>query len=492
MDKDLIVQIIVDNGNETVPCGTAYPVAPSRLITAAHVIKGARAEQIKVRWYYQRRSHGKWRPCKKIVKRFLKHDVAIVEVDFPDVVKDRFGTLFDVEPDTDDRWESEGFPLAGIQDDKSEPVPLKGAIYRMAKGAKSFQLGVDDPTNLRDGWKGASGSPVFARGKIIGIIVECPANFAYGKLKAVPVCRLLEDPAFRQAVRYPETDQSHQTQAILTKAAVDLLSTSKKALEAMSKQLSVNPLLDQDKWSDAVVEKLLGLSSTPLMLNEMVIVIANLDKQKSKDSADVIEKLAYFLIPASLNKSHVRRLTLIMTSGTENFEFQAKTKTFVEIAMARINVRPIELRGIKKASDTPSGRLCLVDPPEQGMDDDHDGFIQAFVDELSKIVPSDFVSTNKNPSAARTENVAAINVELETLFEVQGWQRYYVFKYPENDVERRRRNEVARKLDQMFPRIAFIGLDREHAPNDEQEILSRMRLILCRAANIENPLYGQN
>ena len=283
-----------------------------------------------------------------------------------------------------------------------------------------------------------------------------------------------------------------ETQRVLTKAAIDLLATSKKALDAIAGQLPVGEMQDEKKWAEAVVARLIEMESTPLMLLKLVRAMNELDKQNAKDSADLIEKLAYYLIPASLNHTHVRQLTLIINTGIESFEFQAKTKTFVEIAMARINRRPIGLRGIQNASDMPSGRLCLVDPPEQGMDENHEGFIQAFVDGLSKIVPPEFLSTSRNTSVARTENIAAINVELETLYEVKGWQRYYVFKYPENDLERNQRNAVAKKLDQLFPRIAFIGLDREHSPTDEQETLSRMRLILCRAANIENSLYGQN
>ena len=356
-------------------------------------------------------------------------------------------------------------------------------------------------------WDGYSGGPVITligkqwvcvgiaseggRGKATSRII--PGDVVYNFLRNNrPECLGSTGIQFLDIRADLHSESITETQRVLTKAAIDLLATSKKALDAIAGQLPVGEMQDEKKWAEAVVARLIEMESTPLMLLKLVRAMNELDKQNAKDSADLIEKLAYYLIPASLNHTHVRQLKLIINTGIESFEFQAKTKTFVEIAMARINRRPIGLRGIQNASDMPSGRLCLVDPPEQGMDENHEGFIQAFVDGLSKIVPPEFLSTSRNTSVARTENIAAINVELETLYEVKGWQRYYVFKYPENDLERNQRNAVAKKLDQLFPRIAFIGLDREHSPTDEQETLSRMRLILCRAANIENSLYGQN
>ena len=57
------------------------------------------------------------------------------------------------------------------------------------------------------------------------------------------------------------------------------------------------------------------------------------------------------------------------------------------------------------------------------------------------------------------ETERAINAELETQLEIDGWQYYYVFEYPQHASERRRRHELATRLDAMFPLIAFIGLN---------------------------------
>jgi hypothetical protein len=291
--------------------------------------------------------------------------------------------------------------------------------------------------------------------------------------------------------------RNNDSQRILTHAAVEVLATSKVALEALSHRLSVILRPNDVEWSKAVVEKLLSFSSMPEMLKEMVNVLLKLGKQKLNDAADVIEKAAYYLIPAALNEAHVRQLTMIVNAESESFEFQAKTKTLVEIAMARFNGRPMELNETKRASESPPGKLCLVEPPEVGMDDNHAGFIDSFMKKLITVapVPMEFLSTCKDPAVARAENVIAINTELEILYsadESEFYQFYYVFGYPEDRFGRASRIEVARKLDQMFPRVVFVGLDAEHAPKDEQQIVSWIRRILCRAANIESPIYGQN
>ena len=494
--------------------GSGLLLGMRRVLTCAHVADKRQSDET---WYAKDCHNGTFE-----VARFHFCPEAVRERD-PEGLVDL--AVLELKQNDGDERDSDGNAIAatvlyGLTDFRREidarQLRAVGGRYLKATETGEIQSATSDtdgtgtPYDIQVAggiWDGYSGGPVIllirkqwvcvgiasegGRGKATSRIIPGDVVCEYLKNHR-PECLSATGVQFLDIHAELHTESITETQRVLIKAAIDLLATSKKALEAISKRVSVTSLQNEADWSDAVVRKLLSLSSTPLMLNELVIVMGYLDKQNAKDSADLIEKLAYFLIPASLHETHVRQLTLIITSGTESFEFQAKTKTFVEIAMARINRRPINLRGIQKASDMPSGRLCLVDPPEQGMDENHEGFIQAFVDELSKNVPPEFLSTSRNASVARSENIAAINVELETLHAVQGWQRYYVFKYPENDLERNRRNEVARKLDQLFPRIAFIGLDREHSPTDEQETLSRMRLILCRAANIENPLYGQN
>ncbi|NML51600.1 hypothetical protein HHL19_21755 [Streptomyces sp. R302] len=51
------------------------------------------------------------------------------------------------------------------------------------------------------GWQGMSGAALWAHGVLCGVITEDAANWAHGKLDAVPAHRLLRDPEFQEVLR---------------------------------------------------------------------------------------------------------------------------------------------------------------------------------------------------------------------------------------------------------------------------------------------------
>lgn len=482
MDKSLLVQVVVKTGNQHVRCGTGYPIAPGRIITAAHVINDATADQVEVRWYHQSDTDGGFKRCKSIVWQHDDFDVVILDVECPESLKSRFGLLAESEPRAGALWESEGFPRVGQRNGAWQAIPMKGTTFSMGDQSELFDLVADAPPSVTHGWRGASGSPVFVDGKILGIIVRCPEDFANGRLSAVPVCRLLRDEAFRVAVELSDD----QRRTLLIDEAIQLLAKSPESLRAMAQQLDLLDLQDPQKSSRNVIDKLLAIQSPPQILTMIVRAMYDLDKRQSKNAADILQEASHYIVPAALANSNVKQISVITESKVGRFGFKAKTKTFVEIAMARINGRKTEFRTVKAPTDYPPGKFCLLNPPVQGMDGTHDGFIRDFVAELSGMVGEDLLSDNQD------ENVEAINVELKAQFEINGWQYYYVFEYPIVEAEKRRRNEVASRLVKLFPQIAFIGLDCAETPREELDTVTRMMRILCRAAGIEYKPHGTN
>ncbi len=480
MDKNLLVQVVVGTGEgNRVRCGTAYPIAPGRLITAAHVIEDATPEKIDVSWYHQPAEDRGWKPCISIAwDGRPKFDVMLLQVDCPEALKNRFGVLTQTPPKTHSRWESEGFPLIGKRSDNWLPIPMKGAVYSIGNQSALFQLDVDDPPTRQGGWRGASGSPVFVDGAILGVIVTCPEDFANGRLEAVPVSRLLADTRFRAAAQLSEDEQ----RKALVDEAVCLLAESVEAFEELAPRVGLSGLANGPGPSRNAIEALLDLRSPPPILKVLVHAMDALDRDDKKSAADVLESVAYYLIPAALTDAHVSQMNIIIDATSGSFEFRAKTKTFVEIAMARINGRQTKFRPVADAQDTPSGRLCLTNPPESGMDASNECFIHDFVAELAGMIGRDLVDSDP------AKTVEAINVELETQFEDDGWQYYYVFEFPQNEQGRHRRQQVATRLDDMFPLVAFIGL-HSGASQEEQRTVTRLMRILRRAAGIERTPY---
>lgn len=482
MDKSLLVQVIVnldDSGDKKkVHHGTGYPIAGGRVLTAGHVIENATIDKIEFSWYHHIQDQD-WKKCTRIVWDGRPEiDAVVLEADCPEGLNARFGLLWESEPESNQSWESEGFPMVGERGAVS--TPLKGTTYSMGPGHQYFQLGIDNPTTLLNGWRGASGSPVFVDGKILGLIVLCPDNFGEGRFQALPVARLLKNEKFREAAGLTE-DEQRET---LVSAAIDRLATSKVALETLAKTLDVQ-LSDRPKDSSRlVIEKLMEQPSAAQMLNAMIREMNKLDKKQDKAGADCIEQVAYLLIPATLTSSRVKEISMVMQLGDTHVAFHAKTKAMVETAIARINGREINFRPVVGAKDNARGVFCLDDPPEEGMDGDGELFIDNFVEALSTMVGADLLG------GTREEKILAINGQLQTDFDIDGWQYYYVFEYPKQEEERNVRFALAKKLDKLFPLLAVVGLDRSDPHADEIDLVTRMMRILCRAAGIEYKPHG--
>ena len=482
MDKSLLVQVIVnldDAGDkQKVHHGTGYPIAGGRVLTAGHVIGNATIDKIEFSWYHHI-SDQDWKKCTRIVWDGRPEiDAVVLEADCPEGLNSRFGLLWECEPESDQSWESEGFPLVGKRGAVS--TPLKGTTYSMGPADNHFHLGIDHATTMQNGWRGASGSPVFVDGKILGLIVLSPDNFGNGRFQALPVARLLKNEKFREAAGLTEDDQ----RKTLVSGAIDRLATSKVALETLAKALSVQ-LSDKSKDScRLVIEKLMEQPSAAQMLNAMIREMNKLDKKQDKAGADCIEQVAYLLIPASLSLSRVKEISMVMQFGDTHVAFNAKTKAMVETAIARINGREIKFRTLASATDKARGVFCLEEPPEEGMDEDGEKFIDNFVVSLSTMVGEDLLGRT------RDTKIRAINSKLEFDFARDGWQYYYVFEYPKQDQERKVRFALAQKLAKLFPRLAVVGLDRSDSHDEENDLVLRMNWILCRAAGIEYKPHG--
>jgi len=482
VDKSLLVQVIVnldDAGDkDKVRIGTGYPISGRRILTAGHVIGDATHDKVEVSWYHQQ--DRSWKNCLAIVwDGRPDFDVVVLEVDScPLVLQTPFGFLKESEPETNKPWESEGFPKVGKRG--AESTPLKGTTFSMGPADNHFHLGIDHATTMLNGWQGASGSPVFVDGKILGLIVLCPDNFGNGRFQALPVARLLKNEKFREAAGVTEDDQ----RKTLVFGAVDRLATSKVALETLAKALHVQ-LSDRPKDSARlVIEKLMEQPSAAQMLNAMIREMNKLDKKQDKAGADCIEQVAYLLIPATLTVSRVKEISMVMQLGDTHVAFHAKTKAMVETAIARINGREIKFRPVVGAKDNARGVFCLDDPPEEGMDSDGEMFIDNFVGALSTMVGADLLG------GTREEKILAINGQLQTDFDIDGWQYYYVVEYPKQEEERNVRFALAKKLDKLFPLLAVVGLDRSDPHADEIDLVTRMMRILCRAAGIEYKPHG--
>ena len=82
-----------------------------------------------------------------------------------------------------------------------------------------------------------------------------------------------------------------------------------------------------------------------------------------------LDAVAMHLIPASLATEYVQQIRVIADSGQQRYGFQARTKTFVEMGMARLDGRPAHYRPPRSQRDEPPGILSLENPVEAEIDE---------------------------------------------------------------------------------------------------------------------------
>jgi hypothetical protein len=217
MRKSLLVEIFVptlddrggDGGGSVGAIGTGYPVAHDVILTARHVIDQPDRDDnypIAVRWYDYPDAgpSAGWFDLKRedVIWRKDEVDAVLLRCPRPPAVERYPGMLSAEAPPQGDGWHSAGFPAAAKRADRRAPANFAGKMHSMSPSWQYFEVDVDASPDNEKGWKGASGMPVFSRGKIFGVAKEVPLHFSSKKLHVVPAFRLLEDEDFAKKIGY--------------------------------------------------------------------------------------------------------------------------------------------------------------------------------------------------------------------------------------------------------------------------------------------------
>ena len=485
--KDLIVQLHVPVGGKA-RIGTGYPVAKGVLLTAAHVVGDDDGNGVRARWWH----HGDEKAvamCQKILwdGRTLESpcDVVLLACEFPDAVSSNWGTVGAVKPQDHGKWASEGFAFVG--DHHKKPVPLMGKTHSMGSGSKKFYLQVDASAETKEDWAGASGSPVMVKGCVIGVIVTCPGSFNAERIAAVPMFRLLADPEFRTLVEYSEMEDQ-RTQ--LRDGAVRALARPGEAIDLLSNRLKVKSVENRTVWAEATVDKLIELANAVVIAGHIVAcqkVIAH-QRETPDLSMGCLKEVAMYAIPAALATDRVRQIEII--SNDDRFLFDASTADFVEMGMARLHGRPATFRNPDNQKSKARAVLRLEAPAEPEIDRDGQKFKRLFMQSLWEgMVLDERTDFSVVPI---DELVEELNDELENRADVADPLHYYVFELPSNEDVRNRRINLVEELNELFPRIVFVGVEVNVRDSEVRRTMRHVVRILCNAAGIEWKQYDKD
>lgn len=371
MNDDLIIKIFVPTSDGNGEYGTAYPVYTNRILTASHVLhpegRTETSGPIIVQWYRKTGAAGEWREIKHETAgkdaivwdgRDKGLDAALLACPFPEGVSD-YGIVGEAKPLPHDKWSTTGFPRVGERGDNLTAVPMTGIVSGSGDTADSFVISLTDKPNVRDGWRGASGGPVFVNGNILGIVSECPKNWDQQCLTATPTWRLLEDKVFRQEIGYTPEYWGYRTS--LYKLVCNQLKACPAAGDFIGQSFECE--------AGAIFDSLIG-SDLPSLLEKLHTAYQAACDQGETNAATVIRTLALDVVPRAVPPSVVQQVRARDNDvGVAIIDPRIGTKTALEVAMAAAYYRKIECGDLEKPFGDLNSKFCLPLPPQGGFQD---------------------------------------------------------------------------------------------------------------------------
>lgn len=376
---------------QTVPIGTAYPVAPERILTSRHVL--AKKDQdidprlIDLAWYRVRRcpTSGQFIVCKDETGECFRPerkaisvvwdggeewDAVLLQCPFPKGITVPPDLLSGVLPEFHKNWSSEGFPKAGVG--KGQPHTLKGETFGCAFSARSFQLQASTYPDEAEGWEGVSGAPIFVNERIIGLIQDVPVKFEARELQAIPMFRLLAIPEFRKAVGLPEQEETARINPAPFKSKIiALLENAPDVLEILENQCAKENVRDDSSSAPCkensfkgrathVTEKMFSsLESGVSLLRLAFHACGGAD---GKDRKNVLKDIACFFFPACFTpEASADLLTVHELRNEALLDARAASVPGVEFRMAAIEGRQAQFD--EDRTGGPVGRKKIHDPP---------------------------------------------------------------------------------------------------------------------------------
>ena len=459
MNKDLLVEIFVPTQGDEGLIATGYPVAKDRILTAAHVLDDATdPNAIEVRWYNQEGPAREWRNINEIVCGGEDLDAALLDCTFPEGIYPG-GSLSARRPRDDMRWISEGFLRAGKVGDNRDPISLQGGVHSKGSHSPWFEVGVDYPPGKAQDFQGASGSPVFVKGSIIGIIQSCPQNFQGRRLRVTSVWFLLEEEDFCEDVR-------RDTPALgaVAKSLQKLISGSHQVMEALSDKLDIPEHGTEQEWADEIARTVINLPCS-----DLIEVLDGLHRDYCREGvreiAETCIQLLNTALPATYDlKTVAAAIERIQAGEVFLADLPIMNETCAEIIMAGVDgLRSMEIENVQDAYRFPPGTLRLPDPPETGMDPQRKEFQRAWEDLIIErfISPEDWQLFHSDQKLARDTVIARVAKELAYRASYLKCTSYYVFRHTMGRDAQSSWCDALEKVKNEFPALVFICLCKE-------------------------------
>jgi hypothetical protein len=368
-----------DGGGRFGATGTAYPVGGGLILTARHVVCPEGRDyryRIKAYWPAQYDPEpimldGNYERDRCIAWAGMgAFDAALVHCPYP-VGLSAVGFLSRGRPPPLVKWTSMGFPRAGKEEGVRLPIPFSGVLLEWG-GQADVHLTTDggDPLDA-DGWRGASGMPIFLgdTSTIVAVGAAVPPNFQFGRLLAAPTFLAYEDPAFLALGL--DVDQPTR-RAFYRLGMVKELGAGTRVLAELGQALRRAGLAtaDDKRDADAVVAVLLSLDIAKAVdvLGQAFDSVRNArrlaDDPALRDTEAQIHHIARLLAAALYQDGVAVAISAHRGgAGDEPLTLPTSLPTTAEFMVASAYNRLPEFESPKGPNEFPYGARCLRKPP---------------------------------------------------------------------------------------------------------------------------------
>lgn len=386
-----IARIFVPTSGENGKNGTCYPIAPDRVITAAHVLDGWDGKRpIQVWWNQHPETKSlNWQNAQIVWNgQDEQIDVAILKTEFPPQV-DGYARLSLMPPKFKEAYESRGFPSVGKTEDDRDAVPITGEVIQYLQIDKYVALGIEfsfkkrRPQKEASGWKGASGAPVIVGDRFLGVLANCPVPFGANRVNAVPFCALAQNHAFFDAIEYTEdlkqlqrireerrrSVQNELKRLVCSKDDENCRQAPKCPQEDLVMALltemaqrdarvpAVDPKDDCGTRAETLASLLVG-ADPKAILESLLAVTQTKGEAFRKEHFLTIRRLVELVLPVTFD-----RVDSAIRSAKRDgnaYALQAASQTMAELAIASLENREARFSSPDETSrELPAGERCL-------------------------------------------------------------------------------------------------------------------------------------
>lgn len=451
--------------------GTGYPVSDGLVITARHVLYHEKRDTNERRCLSWQRSdedepyHSITIDQSAIVFESKAFDVALIRCD-TSKLKISFNTISHIFPEAGNKWESMGYPRAGVQAGQRIKSPAKGAFFTPDPDYSIQQLVSEGDAYTGELWKGMSGAPVFdcKSNLLVGVLIRTPHTYKAtdqvvkevfeNRLIAASIPYLLREgkcegfrkealPALKNKL-IPEIKTGDDFKQYLIKRIGRELRKTDNGTKIFCNELAEELELELEEGEPKpkdIAKRLVQLTATesinvltiasgscvlPKGLGYAEIGAANADEVKS-----TAQQILGWLVLSACDET---KLNSVLAHCSQHdslfFTLAAKSLTGVEVVMARRFNRPSHLE--HKVGSEQKSRY-VVKLPEGKLDFNKEESCRVIFNEIwNQAFPAEH---RENQEIPRPEDWERLNEELASLREDEVSPRHYYIPFKASEYQ---------------------------------------------------------